>query len=163
MELQDLALKERLLLSLRVQHDSARFFQTLAATLKPADAQSTEFLEGLAVDEAAFDEQLSRLDLEVPWPSVLHLDEHAICSILHKYLPELYRWVAVRGVSPKNALRLARDIEREIADFHEALARGCQDADSKTLLEGFSQKERSHLSRLVDSVGASDEQLSARA
>ena len=152
MELEDLTLKERLLLSTRVQRDSARFFHTLATTLKPADAESTRLLENLALDEATFEERLYLLDRKVPWSTVLHLDERAVRSILHRHLPQLYRWVAVRGASPENALKLARDIEQEIANFHEVLARDCNDADSQSLLESFCEKERAQVARLIDSL-----------
>ena len=152
MELSDLTIKERLLLSQRVQHDSARFFHTLAATLEPADPKSTELLERLAVDERDFDELLARHDQQVPWPNVLCLNEHAIRVILHEYLPELYRWVAVRRASPENALKLARDIQREVAAFHQTLARGCSDQGSQTLLESFCEKERAHVAQLVSTL-----------
>lgn len=150
MELKDLTLKERLLLSSRVQHDAARFFHTLATNLKPADPKSSQLLENLALDETTFEERVERLDREVPWSTVLHLDERAVRSILHRYLPELYRWVAVRGASPENALKLARDIEREIADFHELLARGLSDGPSQEMLESFCKEERSHVASLVN-------------
>lgn len=162
MELQDLTLKERLLLSSRVQHDAARFFHTLAANLKPADPNSTELLENLAVDEANFEERLERLDRQLPWSTVLTLDERAVRSLLRKHLPQLYRWVAVRGASPENALKLARDIEQEIADFHASLAEGLGDAPSHELLESFSEKERSHVAQLVDTLRAAGGYQTAR-
>ena len=159
-QLEDLTLKECLLVSTRVRHDAARFFHTLATSLEPADPESTELLEHLAVDEASFEERLEQLDRQLPWSTVLHLDKRAIRTILHRHLPVLYRWVAVRRASPEIALKLAREIQREIADFHQQLARALNDEATRALLESFCEKERSHMARLIDcltSTGAGEQ------
>ncbi|MBI2931601.1 MAG: hypothetical protein HYY16_08100 [Planctomycetes bacterium] len=152
MDIQDLHLKESLLLCRRAEMKCAQRFRELAGRIPSLHEGLRQVILKLAMEE---DEHLSVLDAfnaRTNWPAAWHLTETTIDRVLREQLPALWQGIADGPVGSETALRYIESVESESSRFYRTLAECAPDAAAQEFFRTMSNREGMHFDRLIETL-----------
>ena len=144
MKLNELTLKERLLLARRAESRCAECLTVMADRVRPVDPNLARGLWDMAADEEDHGALLARYDGTTPWPLVWRLNEPAIEDLLREYLPNLWCGDPEAPADPEAVRRRTESIEEESVRFYRALAEDVRDPAAYDLFMELALSEAAH-------------------
>ena len=140
--LEELTLKEQLMLCARTEQRCVERLERLSDRFKDQDPELGEMLAALLTDEHGHAVAVKQMEDSAPWPQVWHLDETAIDQILERYLPSLASPAIPKD--PKSVLQFVHSVEGECIRFYEKLRDLTDDQESKKFFNHMAELEAAH-------------------
>ncbi len=144
MRLNELSLKERLLLARRAELRCAERLLDLSVRIDPPDSELARRLREMVAEEESHASELSRFDARVPWPLVWRLDERSIDRMLADGLPALVAEPGPDTAAADCVRNVVGAIEDESVRFYRGLAAVSADEDSRRLFTSLAEREEAH-------------------
>jgi rubrerythrin len=151
MNVNELSLKERLLLCARVEGLCADRFRRLARLLPEREARLRSDLADMAREEDRHGDEVRAYGEGTPFPSLWHLRESDIERLLHEHFPALMRRLPGE-VTRDTALGIVAAVEDESEGFYRRLAEVEADDDAQLFFVGLATAEASHRDALFGSA-----------
>lgn len=149
MKLENLSLKECVLLARRAEMACARIFRQAGQRIDRAlEPELFALTRRLAAEEEGHLAALDEFSPRVPWPPIWQLTETGIDRMIHSHFPALATRFDDGPVSREAVLEFAEHIEQQSFVFYTMLARVTPQPEAKALFSRLAHGERKHLERI---------------
>ncbi len=143
MKLDELSLKERLVLCFRAEGLCAERFREVEGHVSRGEEALRSALLNLAEDEEHHGDRVREYYDKTPWPVVWHLSEAHIVRLLRENFPTLMQ-PPEGDVTRDQALQFVATVEDESERFYRSMAAGAPDETARRFFEQVAAAEAVH-------------------
>lgn len=148
MEMEELSLKEVLLLCRRAEERCVSLVQDLMDRADPADPRLMRLLRRIREEEEEHVSSLVEYEERVVWPTIWHVDEREISRLLSRFFPSLSAAPGPGRMTPERALDFLHSVEKETGRFYRLLGKASADPEARVFFRRIAAREAGHLHHL---------------
>lgn len=143
MNLNELCLKDRLILAREAERMSAAYFRELARRLDPRDERVVRLLEDAALDEEEHEQMVREYGLQTASRGPLRMTPAILGTLLKNYLPTLTHRKA-GAITPSRAVAILHAVEWESVRLYRWLEAIASDEGARSFFRTMRERETAH-------------------